>query len=502
LVNTPDQINARYISLVNLYNAGVPADRIKLFAQAVNKAMWSLTFSRTPPNLVPVHMDGIVLPFSNSVITVSDGLGDSLLWRVDEKAFQWDPVSINANHDNWEELLKAYPYAVQFDNTFQEAFDLVQQTQSRVPIIHGDWFNDRGGLFPVYFDLMDIPADFDAYYQQIAGINSEEDELNDPFNNGVTCVGMNGNESLVSNFNRVQCRLPANNSQKSRNYCWNSSDFANGAGAANIFGNPLPLRVGDGGWLDARAGGEAFCGLPDGQQSYFVFANKVAAGQGNIRLDDAPSNVVTDYSPDSDRVVHTASSCWHCHETGVLERDDDILTTVEQNSAFGQDVKQAVSELYPGNTVLPNIYQGDIDQFTSSLNLMGVAVGEEPTWAMNRDYEAPLSEARVGAAFGLRGEVFSGEIQVNDVLVTQYGNLGNGTTSTVDFQVAEGAALETTCELSLGDACNAQDLATFEAGGVNFNVFCGEVRNGIYVGGPVPCAGNTVCNQVTGTCDF
>jgi hypothetical protein len=186
----------------------------------------------------------------------------------------------------------------------------------------------------------------------------------------------------------------------------------------------------------------------------------------------------------------------------VIERDDDILSTVEQNSAFGQDVKQAVSELFPGNSILPGIYQSDIDQFTSSLNRMTVAVGEEPTWAMNRDYEAPLSEARVGATFGLRGEVFTGEIQVNDVLVTQYGNLGNGTTSTVDFQVAEGAALETTCELSLGDACNAQDLATFEAGGVNFNVFCGEVRNGIYVGGPVPCAGNTVCNQVTGTCDF
>jgi hypothetical protein len=131
---------------------------------------------------------------------------------------------------------------------------------------------------------------------------------------------------------------------------------------------------------------------------------------------------------------------------------------------------------------------------------MGESVGEEPTWAMSRDYEAPLSEARVGATFGLRGEVFVGEIQVNDVLVTQYGNLGNGTTSSVDFQVAEGAGLETTCELSLGDACNQNDLDTFEQGGTNFNAFCGEVRNGIFVGGPVPCSQGSVCDQNRGTC--
>jgi hypothetical protein len=89
----PDRVDARYISLINLYNAGVPADRIKLFAQGVEKALWNLTVTSRPPPLVAVPLDGVTLPFSGSPITVSDGLGSSLLWRVDEKAWQWDPAS-------------------------------------------------------------------------------------------------------------------------------------------------------------------------------------------------------------------------------------------------------------------------------------------------------------------------------------------------------------------------------------------------------------------------
>jgi len=488
-LNEPDQVNARYISLVNLYNAGVPTDRIQLFAQAINKAMWNLTEAPNPKNLVPVNMDGLVLPFNGGTVSVSDGLGQTLLWRVDEKNWLWDANSQGADHDNWEELLKAYPYGIKFDDTLEEAADLVNLTHSRIPIIHGDWFNDRGGIAPLYFDILNEPADFDQYYQQFGGFN-EIDQLNQATD--VNCVGMDGNASLVSNFNRVQCRFGA----AINGYCWNSSDFASGAGAANIFSNPLGFvdlqgNLGNGG---ARAGGEAFCALPDGQQSWFVFANKVAQGQGNIRLDDAPSNVVTDYSPDSDRVVHTASSCWHCHESGTIERDDTLLQAVQSNSGFDQATKQQVADLFPGNDVLPSIYQRDIASFTNALNVMGVAVGEEPTWAMNRDYEAPLVAERVGSAFGLRPEQFLGEIQVNSALQAQYGSLGSGSGSTADFQIVEGAALSTICDLSLGDDCNAADLATFEAGGTNFQFFCGEVRNGFFVGNAVPCPNNSTCN--------
>ena len=302
---------------------------------------------------------------------------------------------------------------------------------------------------------------------------------------------MNGQESLVSNFNRVQCRFGA----AEDGYCWNSSDFASSAGATNIFQNPLGfvdlVGAGNGG---ARAGGEAFCSLPDGQQSWFVFANKVAQGLGNERLDDAPSNVVTDYRPDSDRVVHTSSSCDGCHESGVIARDDDLLDSVQSNSGFDQATKQQVADLFPGNDVLPGVYQRDIQDYNDALTRMGVVLGVEPTWALNRNYEAPLPAERVGATFGLRPEQFVGEIQVNSTLQAAYGSLSAGTSSTVDFQIAEGTALDTICQLSLGDDCNAADLAEFDQFGTNFAVFCGEVRNGAYVGNAVPCPNGSTCN--------
>jgi hypothetical protein len=475
--NQPDQVDARYLSLVNLYNAGVPADRIKLFAQGLNKQMWSLTEERSPPNLVAVNLDGVVLSNGAGTVSISEGLGQSLIWRIDEKDFLWDAAALNADHDNWEELVKAYPFGVQFDNTFDEARDVVLETHTRVPIMNGDWFDDRASLPPLYFDVLDIPNDFDTYYQDFGAIN-EQQEFDDA---NLDCVGMNGDESLVSNFNRIQCRF-----QSLNGYCWNSSDFATEAGQANIFAFPLNF-------LTARAGGEAFCSLPDGQQSYFVFVNQ---GNGvNARLDDAPSNVVTDYSPDSDRVVHTGQSCEHCHESGVIERDDDILDAVENPDAgFDSNTRAEVEDRFPGNSELPGIYQTDIGQFTNSLNRMGVAVGEEPTWAISRDYERPLELPRAAAVFGVRDSLFLGQVSTNGQLQAQYSGLFNGTTNTIDFQIAEGAALQTICDLSVGDNCDATDLAMFKAGGVNFNVFCGEVRKGIFVGNPVPCPNGSVCN--------
>jgi len=125
---------------------------------------------------------------------------------------------------------------------------------------------------------------------------------------------------------------------------------------------------------------------------------------------------------------------------------------------------------------------------------MGVAVGEEPTWAMSRDYETPLQLARSASAFGVRDSLFLGQVSTNGQLQQQYAGLFNGTSNTIDFQIEEGAALQTICDLSVGDNCDPTDLATFKAGGTNFNVFCGEVRAGAFVGNAVPCPQGSVCN--------
>jgi len=480
----PDQKDARFLSLVPLYNAGVPADRIKLYGLALNKLMWSMTTEDNPPTLVPVHLDGVTLE-DGSVVSISGGLGDSLMFRVDERDFLWETAFDNGVEDvtvdRWEELMKAYPFGIKYDNQFDAAESLVGLTHTRIPIVNGDWFVDNASLFPLYTDVLDIPTNGDGldestFLNRFGGIVSQQDDFD---NNNIDCAGMDGNASLVSNFNRVQCREDTRDG-----YCWSSIDYANQAGGANIFGNPVDF-------FNFRAGGELFCALPDGQQVYFV------TNAASNFLFDVPSNVATDYSPDSDRVVHEGQSCMHCHESGVLERDDQLRDSVEQQKGnFDQDTIDQVEEWFPLNSDWPTIYGGDIDQFQRSLTAADVTnfgdVNQEPTWQLSRDYEPPLTQARVAAEYRIPAAILPGLVAFDSNLAIQYSSLFNGTTNVLDRDVMEGVAVQTICDLGLGDDCNFDDVINNV--GNDGTISCGEFRNGIFVGSAVPCALGSVCN--------
>jgi len=263
-------------------------------------------------------------------VQVNGGLGESLLFRVDERDFQWENVRDNGVEDVtvdvWEELMRAYPYGIRYDDQFDAAESLVGLTHTRIPIVNGDWFMDFASLDPLYSDVLDIPNNFDDFFFQFGGIPSQTDDFD---NNLVECAGMDGNASLVSNFNRVQCREDTRDG-----YCWSSFDFATEADGANIFSNPVDF-------FGFKAGGEIFCSLPDGQQVYFI-----TDGVGN-KLTDVPTNVASDYNVDSDRVVHQGQSCMHCHESGVLERDDQVREAVEQQGQLRSGRRR------PGRGVVP-----------------------------------------------------------------------------------------------------------------------------------------------------
>ena len=476
----PDQPDARFLSFVPLYNAGVPADRIKLFVLGLNKLMWSMTTESNPPTLVPVHLDGVILE-DGSQVSVSGGLGDSLLFRVDEKDFLWETAFDNGVEDvtvdRWEELMKAYPFGIKYDDQFRAAETLVGLTHTRIPIVNGDWFLDNASLFPLYTDVLDIPTNGDGldevtFFDRFGGVVQQDDFDN----NNIDCAGMSGQASLVSNFNRVQCREDTRDG-----YIWASIDYNNQAGGANIFGNPVDF-------FQFRAGGEIFASLPDGQQVYFV-----TAATGDF-LFDVPANVATDYSPDSDRVVHEGQSCMHCHESGVIARDDEMRASVlAQKGNFDQDTIDQVEEWFPENTDWVNIYDGDISLFQRSLTAADVDnfgdVNQEPTWQASRDYEAPLNQARVAAEYRIPSALLPGLVQFDSQLATQYANLFNGTTNTVDRDVMESVAVQTICNLGLGDDCDFN--AVIQGNGVDS---CGELRNGLFVGSSVPCAVGSVCN--------
>jgi hypothetical protein len=409
------------------------------------------------------------------------------MYRVDERDFLWETAQNDGVEDvtvdRWEELMRAYPFGIRYDDQFQAAETLVALTRTRIPIVNGDWFVDQGSLFPLYTDVLDIPTDGGGddeatFFQRFAGVVQQDDFDN----NNIECAGMSGQASLVSNFNRVQCREDTRDG-----YIWSSIDYANQAGGANIFGNPVDF-------FNFRAGGEIIASLPDGQQVYFV-----TDAAGNF-LADVPSNVATDYQPDSDRVVHEGQSCMHCHMQGILERDDELKPSVlAQKGNFDQDTIDQVEEWFPPNSDWPSIYGGDIDLFQRSLTALGIAdgsdVNQEPTWQLSRDYQAPLTQARVAAEYRIPSAILPGLVAFDANLSIQYSNLFNGTSNTVDREVMESVAVETICNLGLGDDCDFN--AVIQGNGVDS---CGELRNGLFVGSSVPCAVGSNCNA-KGECE-
>lgn len=444
----PDQGGARYLSLVPLYDAGVSAERIRLYRDALNKLLWHLTTERSVPRLAPVALDGVELA-DGSVVEVAEGLGDALLFRLDEREVAWDDDSV----DVWEELVKAYPYGVPYEDELDAARDLVALTGSRAPVVFGDWFARHASLPPLYDDVLDIPATIDGFYAQFAGIDDIAAEFDE---DRAECAGMDGQQSLVSNFNRVICRHDA-----AQGYCWESFDFAGQVGDQNIFANPT-------GFLDARDGGEAFCALPNGAQVYLVYD---AAGN---RLDAAPIQVVSDYNPDSGGVVKPGLHCMRCHESGVIERDDQVLDGVLANEAvFDADVVDQVIEWFPPNEDWGALYAADIAQFQSSLDDAGVSLGEEPIWALSQDHEAPLTQARVAAELGLPVGLLEGALSTDNALQLQYASLFNGTTEVIDRALFEALARDTACSLEVGDTCDEAQ-------------FCGLSA--------APCPAGTACN--------
>jgi hypothetical protein len=445
-----DRANARYLSLLPLYNAEIPADRLTLYASALPKLLWNLTTAAQPPLLQPVPLDGLVLA-DGSVVSVADELGSQLLFRVDLGGFGWytegDAVDV------WEEVVKGYPFAASYVETIAVAEELAAATRTRVPIVHGDWFAANVSLPPLYGDVMDLPATVDDFVLQFGGV-----DLQGSFDtNQVDCAGMDGNQTLVSNFNQVICRQGTS----AGGYCWEAFNFGSIIGEQNIFAYPTAFQDG----IDV---GQAMCSLPSGQLAYMLFD---ALG---ARIDEAPINVVSDYNPDSGGIVRTGLSCMRCHEQGVVERADQVLDAVLANAgSFDPAVVDQVIAWYATNPDLAALQAADVAAFGASLQALQVQVGEEPTWALAEDWEASVSGLRVAADFALPGAIFRERLAADPALQVVYADVMAG--SPMARADVELAARDTICAMQTGDVCDPA-------------AFCGESA--------APCPDGATCDAL------
>ena len=229
----------RYFSLAHLANAGLGEDELHTYRNAVAKLINSLSWH--PHITVPKAIDpaGTVL-------------------RIDLRDFMWDA-------NLWNRVLTEYPYGIFADTATARTVAVL--TATRMPVVRADWFVATASRAPLYYDLLQIPANLAELERQLrvdVALNIQQER--------VARAGFNG--SGVSRNNRILERHTSVHGAYWRTYDFepipqNLVDRQNQLpDRRNIFAYPL----GPGGTKDSfqHAGGEAIFNLPNGLQAYLL----------------------------------------------------------------------------------------------------------------------------------------------------------------------------------------------------------------------------------------
>src|SRR5262249_20332514 len=159
---------ARYFSLVPLANAGHGPDELRTYRNALAKLLNSLSWH--PRITLPEAVDpaGLVL-------------------RIDLRDYQLD-ASL------WNRALAEYPYGILRDSGVARA--VLVGTATRMPVVRADWFVATASRAPLYYELLQIPANLAELERQLrvdaeANIRQER----------VARAGFNG--SGISRNNRI-----------------------------------------------------------------------------------------------------------------------------------------------------------------------------------------------------------------------------------------------------------------------------------------------------------
>jgi hypothetical protein len=369
-----DRRFARYFTLAHLHNAGLAADEMATYRQALGKLVNSLSWGREIVLPRPVDPDQTVL-------------------RIDLRDYKWDGAA-------WERLLAEYPYGRLPDGDAER--DLSAATESRLPYLRADWFTATASRPPLYYELLQMPssdreADRPPLYYELLQMPSSDREAEALFRvdaaqdiRAERVVRAGFSNSGVSRNNRVIERH-----ESGYGVYWKSYDFAGATGPRSIFANPMGPAAG------AHAfqpdGGEMIFELPNGLHAYFL------TDGGGKRLDQAPVTIVSDPKR-PERAVVAGASCMSCHARGFNDKADQIRDHVLKNpGAFPRAEADAVLALYPPRERFEALLRGDNDRYRRALEKSGARWGasdpiESLAARFDADVDLSLAAAEVGVS--------------------------------------------------------------------------------------------------------
>lgn len=406
----------RYFTLAHLYNAGFSDEELQTYRNALAKLVNSLSWGSKIANPVPVDATKTVL-------------------RIDLRWYVWDATI-------WNRILQEYPYGILEDTIAARAVSV--GTLAKVPVVRGDWFVATASRAPLYYDVLQLPANLTEVEKLV-----RVDAIADIQQERVSRLAFNG--SGISRFNRILERHDSAHGMYWRTYDFdeppaNLADRLNGSlvpDPRNVFAFPLgPAGLAE--FPFKHAGGEAIFALPNGLHAYYI------VNANNVRLDKAPIAIVSDPKR-PDRSVEAGVSCMSCHVTGILPKADQMIDHLAKTpKAFTRSETELIKALYPGKDQALKLMERDANRYAEVVAKTGAKVSKyEAVSTITIKYEADLDLPTAASEVGLVPEQFRERISQSNTLTRHLGAL-RASGGTVSRQIWVQAFGDTARELRLG----------------------------------------------------
>lgn len=343
-LDTDDRVFTRYLSLANRANAAGCGSQLDTDRAAMTKLLNSL--STAPTVQEPLAVDA-----------------ELTLYRIDLRDYDWDrPIEVSGTtfSDAWEAVAASNTYAVPFVG--DDADDAVADTGTTVPVMFSDSLLAASAVGDLYYALVDVPEDLDAFIANDLGVDVADDL--------VIRVGFSGENIGVSGHAFLAERRDL---QVRAGYLWQISDF--GGGPNGLFQDPFGDPEGD---------RELIFTLPNGMLG---FALATADGE---RLND--SDLLLDFSQ-SNFAYSIAVSAFSKYAGGV-EVVDEVREFALANLNLSRAEKARLRELYPNAGQLASIVSRDRESYQDALARAKLDIGDpEPVSATFSTFDADVDLA-------------------------------------------------------------------------------------------------------------
>lgn len=363
-----DATSLRYLTLANRHDAGLCSAAVReADRRALVKAVNMLSLSPTVTQPLQVDADG-------------------LLYRIDMRDYDWDrAIGVGGDNfaDAWEAIAANNAYAVNFAGDDADA--AVNATGTTFPVMLADSFVAAATSGDLYYSLIGVPEDIDAFILNDLGIDIEQNFIDQ--------------DLIRAGFSGDRLGLPDNAFLAERHeievragYFWQISDFGGGLDA--LIDDPLGQPQGE---------SEIVFTLPNGLLGFAL------AGADGQRLND--SDLLLDPSQPN-FAYNIAASAIAKFAQGV-DVTDEVRRAALRSPDLSPEEKAIIREIYPQAPALAAIVDDDREQFYArALTAAGLDIDDaEPISPLLAAFAADVDLATAAGDVLLSPEAFQRDIR-------------------------------------------------------------------------------------------